>query len=335
MNPQSPDFRVICVPLDGAALLTAAGFPRAAIDDDRLVSTSDLKAWSLAVVGPGAVRDGLSGIHFAQCRKIAGCSPIATTDLVGIRGECSCGASLADVAITDPELSADAVEELLYGFRNQLRDYPPAAEAGLLAEVRAVRFGQGIGALVQQFLDANMMMPAPTSALGNVAALMNADADSGALSLRTTGLSRLRARLEALEPTAQMKLHTVSRRDALATAEMTIPGAGQADDSPIVCFYRRLDTHIDAALIASGTAAVAFASHQLRQVAVAVLPRRVAVLLHAEPVANTAFGQALVFAAPAGASPAMLPACCDTALRLWTSGADPKSAWLAARAALH
>lgn len=65
----------------------------------------------------------------------------------------------------------------------------------------------------------------------------------------------------------------------------------------------------------------------------AVLPPRLAVLLHAEPVANTAFGQALVFAAPAEVPLAMLPACCDTALQLWrcdhSAAHDPSARWRA------
>lgn len=323
------DYETVRGPLAGTALLTALGVPTVS-------GGSWVEDWGVAVVGAGVARDGIFGVHHGSCQQAA--QRIGVEDLTLIReARCDCNWT-AEVTITDPSLAPSAVQDLTYGFYNALDCSPPCPDHDLLAERRAVHFGVNAAQALESFLTANTPRRPLAEAIRCCATRLRRYADEAHASLRRDGMMRLQAILEQEYTDGHRvgadaeHITTARRRAALADAENTVP---QSDSDTVACFYRRLEPCIDTALAASDSAAYTRLPRRTRPAAVAVLPRRVAVLLYADfGLTHPIYDQSLTFAAALESCVTDVPNACRVAADLWRCGTDPEVAWQAAVAAV-
>lgn len=326
------------VPLAGAALLMALGVPTMSDERGCLVSADDrLADWGFAIIGTGVARDSDFGVHHGSCQRAT--QQIGPEDLVLIQEAGCCWRWTVDMAITDMSLAPSAVQNLTRGFYNALDCSPPCGEPGLLAQRRAVHFGFDAAQVLEDFLTASTPGRLLGEGIRRCVTRLRRYAHEACDSLFEDGMTRLQDILEqqyadsrCVDPEEQHV--TAARRSAaLANAETAVPGAG---GSTVACFYRQLEPYIDTALAASGSVAYTRLPRRTRPAAVAVLPRRVAVLLYADfLLTHHTYGQPLAFASAVEASVSDLPNACRVAADLWSSGTDPELAWQAAVATVY
>lgn len=309
---------IITSPAFGGAFLSVWGC--SLIDDN--AATTHLRN---GVVGLGArmAIDDDDGLHLDFCQRGNAKRPVRPHDLVRI-GAASCDGcdSMVEVHIDTGKLNRSALDGLMTDLDMTLMNHPPRTLPGVLAELRAMRFGTDIRTILDRFRAANTLPTGLDAAIARTASTMGRFAADGETSLRRDGIRRLQDVLAGTFPGR-----------ALAAAEAAVP---KSESDHLVCMFQHTDSHIDAAVAAAPASASVSKKSGFGEVAVAVLPRQLAVHLHADSAASFWTNVPdLAFAAPVAGDGRWLGRQCAVAAQLWADGAEPADAWHAAVAVAH
>lgn len=291
-------------------------------------------------LGAGVVIDEAHQMHLASCRAATSTRAVRPEDLMRIRsGSCVECHGIVEVNMDARMMDRRGLGELLTEVDMTLMNHPPRTRPEVLAELRALRFGTETHEALERFRAAHALPPRLDAAIAGTASAMRRYAAHGEVCLRRDGLRRLQDVLAAEFPGEHdMRVQPGDpvfrpRGWALKAAEATVP---KSASDHVVCMFQHTGGYIDAAVAAAEVSASVSQLGGFSEFAIAVLPRPLAVHLHADSAVSLATNvQGLAFAAPAVGDETRLGQQCAVAVQLWAAGAEPARAWHAAIAAAY
>lgn len=312
----------------GAVMLTSWGCPTATCDHGQLRLPERFNDFGVAVVGDLAVGgDGV--VHTSRCRSAWTKVPPSRLELPRIAAEpCQAGCgSEARLAVRGPADFTAAVTRLAAGVHRAVTDYPPARRPGVETELREVGFGRALAQAAARFADHAAAGPVLADAVEDFRHWATALVTEQTRRLHRDGLPRLARLIETqVDPVRKSDMYHAVRH-----AEHLLPGE-PGDD--LVCMFSGDIGFVEAALTAAE--AVAFGEQGGpwdRVTAVALLPRDLAVLLHADHAVrwSHAVDHPLVFADVPDPGRTDLLQLCRSVASVWgRNSPNPEAAYRAA-----
>jgi hypothetical protein len=324
----------------GAAMLEAWGCPRAAVTGGHLVLPERFEHFGVALIDRIGVDDAGTA-HELGCDSAPSLHTPRSTELASLSsrpGVCACnGAARAVVPAGAAPVFVVCLTRLTHrlGRASAEASAPGQNAPVVVAEVCAAQFAGEVARMLKEFLDC-VVAPSGFIAVVDQGLLWAGGyADRQIHSLRRHGLQRLTTALRAgLGPTAWTAA-SQRRQAATARAEDAVPGV---EDDEVACMFVGVEPLVAAAAVAVPAAAVRrTGTFLVPDTAVVVLPRAVAVLLHAHLQLSRGVARSeLVACHVVEFGHPGLRQVCEAALLLWGDGGrgEPEHVWSAALSAM-
>lgn len=294
--------------------------------------------WGVAVEGELAV-DAQGVLHVRTCLRAEQLHPLTPDDLALLDCRQSCNSTYCSaplIAIGD-QTFRDGLSELAWDLTCAYAAYRHSVNSSVFCDHRVMVVCEGSSDSLRRFEDRCNMPPKLRVAVAESRARFDTMAAAARLRLRADGVSRLMKQmsdeLSTGHPASGNSPKTgpepPTSDELLARAQAAVPGE---QDGQVACLYRWADPYVDIALdvLPAASRCPARGSSAVGELAVAIVPRSLAVLLHTAAANLLPGGRAaLAYAEPVGRDLADAARLCRTAARMWAdaSDVDPAVIW--------